>query len=42
MFQYQVDDKLLEDIRLTANKGLALGSDRFKEQIELLSGQRQT
>lgn len=42
IFQYQVDDKLLEDIRLTANKGLALGSDRFKEQIELLSGQRQT
>ena len=42
MFQYQVDDKLLEDIRLTANKGLVLGNDRFKEQIELLTGQRQT
>jgi putative transposase len=42
IFQYQVDGKLLEDIRLSANKGLALGNDRFKKQIELLTGQRQT
>ncbi|WP_063332001.1 hypothetical protein [Marinomonas sp. TW1] len=42
MFQYQVDGKLLEDIRLTENKGLALGNDKFKEQIALLTGQRKT
>jgi putative transposase len=41
-FQYQVDGKLLEDIRLTVSKGLALGNEKFKEQIEALSGQRQS
>jgi len=31
---------LLEDIRLAVNKGMALGSERFKTEIESLSGRR--
>ena len=47
-----VDSKLLtpherylslgRSIRLTVSKGLALGNEKFKEQIEALSGQRQS
>lgn len=31
---------LLEKTRSSANKGMAIGHDRFKEEIELLVGRR--
>ena len=37
-----VDTKLIEDIENATNKGMALGNDRFKAQIELLTGRRLT
>ena len=40
LFRYHVDGKLLEDIRTAANKGLALGGERFKTEIEQLHGRR--
>lgn len=40
LFRYHVDGKLLEDIRTAANKGLALGGERFKSEIEQLHGRR--
>ena len=42
LFKHHVDGKLLEDIRLAANKGMALSSERFKAEIENLSGRRMT
>jgi len=42
LFKHHVDGKLLEDIRLVVNKGMALGSERFKTEIESLSGRRMT
>ena len=39
---YVVDTKLIEDIENATNKGMALGNDRFKAQIELLTGRRLT
>ncbi|MDD2724870.1 MAG: transposase [Methylovulum sp.] len=38
--RHHVDGALLEDIRLAVNKGMALGSERFKAEIENLSGRR--
>jgi len=35
-----LDTKRIEDIELATSKGLALGNDRFKVQIELLTGRR--
>ncbi|MEN8617548.1 transposase [Shewanella baltica] len=40
LFRYQVEGKLLDDIRKTANKGLVLGNERFVEEAEALTGQR--
>ncbi len=40
MFRSHVDDELIKDIRLAVNKGLALGAERFKEEIEFLYGRR--
>ena len=42
LFKHPVDGKLLEEIRQTANKGMALGNDRFKVEVERLTGQRVT
>ncbi len=42
LFQYQIDDKLIEDIRQSVNKGMAVGSDSFKQQIENLMGRQMT
>lgn len=39
---YVVNAKLIEDIENATNKGMALGNDRFKAQIELLTGRRVT
>jgi putative transposase len=40
LFRYQVDGKLLEDIRNAANKGLVLGSEKFVEEVEALTGKQ--
>ena len=40
--QHYMEDELLSDIRLALNKGMALGNERFKSEIETLSGRRVT
>ncbi len=40
LFKYQVAPKLIEDIRVSLNKGLALGSECFKSEVEQSSGRR--
>ena len=39
-FKSHVDSELINNIRLTVNKGLALGNNRFQDEIELLYGHR--
>jgi len=39
-FKAHVADELIEQIRGSVNKGLALGNDRFKDEIESLYGRR--
>jgi putative transposase len=34
LFRYQLDDEKLTDIRASLNKGLAVGAERFKDQVE--------
>jgi len=38
----KIDTRLIDETRAAVNKGLALGSDRFKEEIEALYGRRVT
>ena len=40
LFNTYIDEKLVEDISLAINKGMALGSERFKDEIEELYGRR--
>ena len=40
LFTHHIDGELLTEIRKGLNKGMALGSDRFKEEIEALTGRR--
>jgi len=40
LFQPHIDDELLIDIRYALNKGLVLGTDRFKAEVEELTGRR--
>lgn len=40
LFNGHIDDQLITDIRASLNKGLALGSERFKDEIEHLHGRR--
>ncbi len=40
LFVHQVEGNLLDDIRLGLNKGMAIGHNRFKEEIETLTGRR--
>ncbi|XGA79196.1 transposase [Halomonas sp. CH40] len=40
LFRYQVEGKLLEDIRNASNKGLVLGNGRFVEEVEALTGKK--
>jgi putative transposase len=37
---HHVEDKLLDEIRKNVNRGMVLGRDRFKEEIEQLTGRR--
>ncbi|MEJ6123188.1 hypothetical protein MT390_15095 [Vibrio sp. 2-Bac 85] len=38
LFQHQLDAKMINDIRQATNKGMVIGSDTFKDQIEKLTG----
>ena len=38
----RVDDELLKEIRDNTQKGMAVGNDRFKEEIEVMTGRRMT
>jgi putative transposase len=40
LFDACVDVKLQRDMQMAVNKGLALGSDKFKDEIETLCGRR--
>jgi len=40
LFSGHLDEKLIIEIRELTNKGMALGNDRFKDEIEALSGRR--
>jgi len=42
LFKYQVEGKLLEEIRVATNQGMVLGNERFTEEIESLTGRRMT
>ena len=41
LFEDELNKKMIVDIRNAANTGLVLGNDRFREEIEQLTGQRQ-
>lgn len=40
LFFHHVEDDLLEEIRSNANKGMAIGHDRFKEELDKLTGRK--
>ncbi len=40
LFTHHVDGKLLEEIRANSNGCMAVGNDRFKEEMETLTGRR--
>lgn len=42
LFSGHMPPHLINQVREAANKGLALGNDRFREEIEVLSGRRVT
>lgn len=42
LLAYHVEGELLNEIRLGLNKGMAIGNDRFKEEVERLTGRRLT
>jgi putative transposase len=40
LFIHQVEGELLKEIRDNTHKGMAIGSERFKDEIEILTGRR--
>ena len=42
LFRGHLDEGLVNEIRHASNKGMALGNDRFKQEVEKLSGRRVT
>ena len=38
LFKHHLDTQIVEDIRQATNKGMAIGNDRFKDEIEKLTG----
>jgi len=42
LFKYQLDNEALVQVRKAVNQGMALGNDRFKQEVEQLSGRRVT
>ena len=41
LFQSSIEGELLSEVRQSVNRGLALGSERFRQEIEKLGGRRQ-
>tara|TARA_B100001059_G_C17808389_1_gene570636 strand:+ start:22 stop:714 length:693 start_codon:yes stop_codon:yes gene_type:complete len=41
LFRSEISEDVLADIRSTVKSGMALGNDRFKQEIEALTGRRQ-
>lgn len=42
LFTSQLDQNVLQKIRVESNKGLVLGNDKFKREVESLTGRRVT
>lgn len=42
LFTAHLDSDMLKEIRTSTNKGMALGNQRFKDEVEALSGRRVT
>ena len=40
LFTHQMEDRLIEDIRASVNRGMAIGCDKFKQEIEMLTDRR--
>ncbi|MBU2885464.1 hypothetical protein KO507_06795 [Gilvimarinus agarilyticus] len=40
LIRHHVDSELTDKIRQSVNKRLVLGNDRFKDEVEQLTGQR--
>jgi len=40
LFKFHIEGKLLSDIRYALNKGLVLGTEKFKSEVEELTGKR--
>jgi len=40
LFRYQIDERLIEQIRIVSNSGYVLGNERFQQQIAKTLGQR--
>jgi len=40
LFTHHFSDTVLEQIRKATNKGMIVGNDRFREEIEALTGRR--
>lgn len=40
LFSHHIDSDLLKEIRESTNKGMLVGNDRFREEIESLTGRR--
>ena len=40
LFKSHIDGELLTDIRLALNTGLVLGTERFKAEVEQMTGKR--
>ena len=40
LFESHVDGDLLAEVRYTLNKGLVLGTGKFRSEVEAISGQR--
>jgi len=40
LFEYHINDREIELIRSATNKGMVVGNDRFRKEIETLTGRR--
>jgi putative transposase len=40
LFSSHIEGQLLEAIRVNSNKGMAIGNEQFKQEIEALTGTR--
>ena len=40
LFEERVDKELVDTLRIPTQKGMVIGSDRFKEELELLNGRK--